>query len=221
MLCFWPPNFKRICYLVTPKELKMKLGWECLNKYLPLFHNSRFVLYTDCRDDNEIVDLTLVDKMKLIRIVKQHSKDFQVLLQNETMQPEDLLDHENLHRFLKNLNNNGLFGTILGFGRNNAWLYDNYYNQPDKRLMVSAWPEEELVNLDQLNQQTQAFQSWELSDLFYPRFACDPNSEETKQLKQTYREEREEIVKYFEGKDLVEATLSLFNQRLNACPAGR
>src|SRR5271156_6572084 len=27
-LCFWPPHFERICYLLTPRQLKIKLGWE-------------------------------------------------------------------------------------------------------------------------------------------------------------------------------------------------
>ena len=78
--------------------------------------------------------------------------------------------------------------------------------------MVSAWPEEEIVNLEQLNKRIQSFQTWEVTDLFYPRFACDPQSEETKKVKQIYREEREKILKYYEGKDLVEATLNLFSQ---------
>jgi hypothetical protein len=32
--------------------------------------------------------------------------------------------------------------------------------------MGSAWPEEQLVNLEQVNQRIMAFQPWELSDMF-------------------------------------------------------
>ena len=79
--------------------------------------------------------------------------------------------------------------------------------------MVSAWPDEESVNLEKLSQKDLSFQPWDLYDLFYPRFACDPESDETKQLKRTYKEEREKIVKYYEGKDVVEATLSCLVQQ--------
>jgi len=228
ILCFWPPNLKRICYLFTPREIKLKLGWETLNKYFSSFHNSRFTLLTeDCRKENDIVDFRLIDKMQVIKIVKQHLEDFQPLLQNELLEPEDLLDNDKLHKFIQKLDHNGLFGTLLGFGRENAWLYRKYCEplrdsgawfrgelNSENWPMISAWPEEELVNLDQLNQRTADFQPWQLEDIFYPRFACDPESEETKQLKQTYREEREKILKYYEGKDIVEATLSLFNQKV-------
>jgi hypothetical protein len=49
-----------------------------------------------------------------------------------------------------------------------------------------------------------------LAKIRFCRFTCDPESEETKQLKSTYRKEREKIIQYFDGKDLVEAALSLF-----------
>ncbi len=214
--CIWPPDFQRICYELTPKELKIKLGLEALNKYLQYFPNSRFFLFTRYRNGNEIVDFRLVDKIKVIETVKNNFKDFQNVLLNLKITPEDLLQKEIMQIFLENLKHDGLLGTLLGFGRDNAWLFSKYHGMdPLKRPMVSAWPEEELINLDQLNLRTQSFQSWELSDLFYPRFACDPDSGETKRLKQIYREEREKIIEYYTGKDIVEATLSLFNQQLN------
>ncbi len=211
--CFWPPNLRKMRYHLSPKELKMKLGWETLNKYSEYFPDSRFFLYTNQRNDQEIVDLILVDKKKVAAVVKGHFEDFRQVLKNLEMTPEDLLYKENMRVFLKSLQHNGLFGTILGFGRENAWQFFRYQEiDPKERPMVSAWPEEEIVNLEQLNKRIQSFQTWEVTDLFYPRFACDPQSEETKKVKQIYREEREKILKYYEGKDLVEATLNLFSQ---------
>lgn len=201
---------------MTPEQLKIKLGWDTLNKYVRYFPNSRFVLYTSNPNDDEIVVLTLIDKIKFIKTVKQHLEDFQAVLLKQAIAPEELSDNGKLRRFLKGLNHEGFSGTLLGFGRNNAWLFYKYRGMDlEEWPMVSPWPDEEIVNLEKLNQKDISFQPWDLSDLFYPRFACDPQSEETKQLKQTYREERGEIVKYYEGKDLVEATLSLFNRRLD------
>jgi hypothetical protein len=226
--CFLPPSYKHIRFLFTPTQIKIKLGWEVLNKYVAShFPESRFALYTDPSNDGDSVCLTLIDKVKFIKIVKQHLEDFQTVLQNQSMAPDDLLDNKKLDTFTMCLTNDGLIGTVLGYGRENARLYQKYHEplvtsgawcrgevDSENWPMISAWPEEELVNLDQLNQRTADFQPWQLEDIFYPRFACDPESEETKQLKQTYREEREKILKYYEGKDIVEATLSLFNQKV-------
>ena len=213
-LCFWPPHFKRIQYFLNPHEIRMKLGWETLNKYFRYFPDSIFALNTYVRDD-DIVGFSVTNKVQFIKTVKQHLEDFQGILQQQAIEPEDLADNAKLRAFMKCLTHNGLSGTVLGYGRDNAWLYRKYYDSPEEWPMISAWPEEEIVNLDQLNERTMAFQSWQLEDLFYPRFACDPNSEETKELKRIYREEREKIIQYFQGKDLVEAALNLFNQKLS------
>lgn len=210
--CFWPPKFYEICHLLTPEQFKIKLGWDTLNKYVPYFPNSRFVLYTSDSHNDGIVVLTLVDKIKFMNMVKQHLEDFLPVLHVQEIEPEDLFDNKKLHLFLKSLNTNGLFGTVLGFGRENAWLFHKYREMDlPEWPMASPWPDEEVLNLEKLNQKDISFQSWDLSDLFYPRFACDPESAETKQLKQIYREEREKIIGYYKGKDVVEATLSLLN----------
>ncbi len=208
---FWPPNFREICYLVNPEQLKMKLGWKTLNKYFSNFPNSKFALFTYYNDD--IVCLILVDKVKIIKIVQQYFSDFQDTLEAQRIEPWELSNNEKLYLFLKNLKDDGLIGTVLGFGRDNACLYQKYGRMdPQERPMSSIWSDEDDAWLERTGQKDLSFQPWDPSDLFYPLFACDPESEETKHLKQTYREEREKIVKYYEGKDVVEATFSLLNQ---------
>lgn len=212
--CFWPPNFREICLFFNPQQLKVKLGWKTLNKYISCFPNSRFVLYTNNSADNEIVVLIVADKKKLFKSVMNHLEDFQIVLHNEGINPEELIDEEKLHRFLIGVNTDGLIGTILGFGRDNSWLFEKARKlNTEEWPLASSWEELEEAHLEQLNEKDRSFKPWDISDLFYPPFACDPNSEETKELKQTYREEREKIIKYYEGKDVVEATLSLLNQR--------
>ena len=211
--CLWPPKFYELCHLLDPEQLKIQLGWDTLNRYISYFPHSRFALYTSDPSDEGIVVLTVIDKVKFIKIVEQHLEDFQHVLQAQTVTPEDLFDNKKLQTFLKDLNTNSLLGTVLGFGRENAQLFHKYreLNLPEWPL-VSPWQDEELMHLEKLNQKTISFQPWDLSDLFYPPFVCDPHSEETQQLRQTYREERGKIIQYYEGKDIVEATLSLFNR---------
>ncbi len=204
-LCFWPPHYKRIEYLLTPHQLKMKLGWETLQKQMKHFPDSRFVLNSYPRDDGFVI-ITLIDKIKLIDIVKKCHTDFEDLLLLQKIEPDDLIDGEKLVLFLDSLEHKGegVIGTLLGYGRDNAWAYHRH------APLISAWADEQEAHLDKINNKILSFQPWDSSDLFYPRFVCDPMSEETKQLKQTYREERGEIIHYLEGKDLVEAMLSLF-----------
>lgn len=210
---FCPPRFHLICYLFNPEQLKLKLGWETLNKYIQQFPDSRFVLFS-YPNSGDRVCLALLDKVKIINVVKRNLSDFREVLESLSIEPEELSKNEKLYSFIFNLNNDCLIGSVLGFGRDNACLFDKYNKMNlDQWPLTSPWPDEESVNLEKLNQKEITFQPWDLSDLFYPQFACDPDSEETKQLRQTYRQEREEIIKYYEGKDVVEATLSLLNQK--------
>lgn len=212
--CFWPPSFREICFFFYPQQLRIKLGWETLNKYLSYFPNSRFALYTYPSNDHETVCLTIIDKKKFIKTIARYPDDFQRILREQGTEAEELLDDKNLYQFVKRLDHDGLIGTVLGFGRDNAWLFRKYREMEGEEWPLrSPWEELEDVHLEWLNKRDRSFSPWDISDLFYPPFACDLNSEETKQLKQTYKREREQIVKYYEGKDVVEATLSLLNQK--------
>ena len=55
-----------------------------------------------------------------------------------------------------------------------------------------------------------AFQQFEIIDLCLPGFVADTTSEETKLLKTKYRFTRKAIIQSYEGKNFLEATLSLF-----------
>ena len=212
--CFWPPNFHEICYLLNPEQFKKKRGWETLNKYIHYFPDSRFALYTYPANDNELVCLTIVDKKKFIESVEKNREDFQEILQEQGLEIKDLWHDESLYPLIKNLNHDGLIGTVLGFGRNNAWLFHKYQDVDwASSPMVSPWAEEDKAQLERLNKKDTSFESWDISDLFYPLFACDPQSDETKELKQIYLEDRRKIIQHYTGRDVVEATLSLFNQK--------
>ncbi|MBX7067638.1 MAG: hypothetical protein K1X28_10450 [Parachlamydiales bacterium] len=209
----FPRNFREICYLLNPEQFRIKSGWETLNKYMHLFPESRFAIFTH-RRAQDIVCLTLIDKVKLANIVKLYTEDFREIFHELNVDPEELYHNETLGQFLDKLHEDRLIGIVLGFGKNNAALYQEYRkkNLPDWP-MVSMWAEEDAQHLQNIHEKNLSFESWDITDLFYPYFACKPESEESKFLKTTYRKEREEIIKYYEGKDIVEATLSLFNQK--------
>lgn len=213
---FWPPNIREICWLFNPEQLKVKRGWEILNKYYKLyFPQSNLALFAS--HGKETTGLLIVNKNNLIKVVSEHLSDFEDVLQSQGITPEQLSNNENLDIFLKGLNEEDecIRGTILGFGRNNAWLYDQYSKMTVQEFpLVPMWPDEYEEWIESINKKEASFESWNFSDLFYPYFVCDPDSEETKKLKLTYLEDREKIIQHYSGKDVVEATLSLFNQKM-------
>lgn len=214
LTCFWPPDIQEICYLFNPEQLKIKNGWDALNKYIRRIHSNRFALFSFDKDD--IVVLVLVDKIKLMEIVDNHSDDFKEILETQKISPQELMIEDNLYLFLKSIHSEGLLGTLLGFGRDNAWLFQKYKEtnlSPLDRPMNGAWEDQEKGYLEKICKKTRSFYPWDVSDLFYPPFACNPNSEETKEIKKRYEEDREKIIQYYQGKDIVEATLNLFNQK--------
>lgn len=211
LACFWPPDIHEICFLFNPTQWRTKLGWESLKKYHEYFPESRFALFESVHGDTVV--LTIVNKTRLIEVVNQHRPDFQKNLEDLCITPEDLIENDKIQLFLEGFLTNGQIGTLLGYGRDNAHLFELYEKtNPSQRPMASMWFEEEDEWIERINDKDTSFQPWEISDIFYPPFACDPNSKETRQLKETYREEREKIIKCYEGKDIVEVTLSLLSR---------
>jgi hypothetical protein len=209
---FWPPHFRLICYLFNPEQLKLKLGWETLQAYMDRFPQDRFVFFSHL-DREDRVGLVLIDKIKLVNVVKKHFPDFQEVLELLSIEPEELFHNKTLYLFVTSLNTDSMIGLVLGFGRENARLFEKYSKMDsDEWPLTFPWPEKGMAHLERLNEKMLSFQAWDISDLFYPPFACDPSTEETRQLKHAYEAEREQIIKYYQGKDVVEATLSLLYQ---------
>lgn len=210
--CLWPPDISALINLLNPEQLRIKNGWKTLEKYSKKLSITRFFLFTSISSDNKTVVLGLVDKVKLVDTVLRYKEDFQDLLEVSQVEPKELLDDIKLNTFLKAIHDDQSIGTLLGFGRNNALLFNKYRVMkvdPKDRPMVGIWQELENEHLEKVAQKNQSTKSWCLFDLFYPTFVCDPHSEETAKLKETYRKEREGIITYYQEKDIVEGTLSL------------
>ncbi|MBU6383962.1 MAG: hypothetical protein KGR16_06580 [Verrucomicrobia bacterium] len=207
---FWPPNFYKICALLNPEELKIHRGCETLKKYLRYFPESRLSFLTYRARDS--ICIVLVDKIQLHAIVQDHLDDFQSTLDALSMTPQELFSDPLLRRFLENVQSEGLFGILLGYGKWNSFHFEQHGGSQGD-LMTSMWPDELEEWMERMNNKDHSFQPWDISDLFYPRFCCLPDSDETRSLIRVYKEDREKIVLYFGNRDIVEAILSLFNQK--------
>ncbi|MES2272914.1 MAG: hypothetical protein V4487_01835 [Chlamydiota bacterium] len=198
----WPSNFRNY------------LGWKTWLKYQSYFSQSPFLIFPDREPGQEkTIYMTIVDKAHFDRVVRENMQDFQIVLGRKIIDSQVLLNEALLSPFLCEVlkNHDGLIGTVLGYGRENAWAF---YNRDEAKegFLGSAW-EPELLDemIVRLSKKDWSFEAWDLSDLYFPSFAADPESDETKKLKQLYREDREKIVRYYKGKDFVEATLRLLN----------
>ena len=109
-----------------------------------------------------------------------------------------------------------MIGTLLGYGRNNAWLFHRRkqlsylteeapysLNHCSKRLL------EELATLDQTLHIFDNQECYCLNLLFMglPRFVAEPNSYETQQLKRKYENQYHEIMRRYAKGDFLEVTL--------------
>ncbi|MCB1107825.1 MAG: hypothetical protein KDK76_07000 [Chlamydiia bacterium] len=105
----------------------------------------------------------------------------------------------------------GLIGTLLGYGRGNAWLF--YERSQGKKVHLSSAWKQSLENYTVIGMIKNYLSSERRNDLsahlLYPSFVADLDSEETQALKKEYQESRQRILDHYQGKDFLETTLSL------------
>jgi hypothetical protein len=192
-----------------------KLGWKTLQKYRHYFPNSRFVIIeTPLKDRDAVFDLFVIDTIQFKSVVQQHLKEFQDILQNNSLNPDRLLEEIKKRPLFEVLNyNEVLLAILFGFGKGNGAYYEQ--NQRKGNHCLDPIWDEELIyeNLTLKTKKFYALKPCDLSDLYYPAFVAVRDSDETKELVNLYRESKEKILKYYDGKDFVEATLSLLNQK--------
>jgi hypothetical protein len=202
-------------YAFAPRNLAAQSGWSIWGKYKHYFQHSKFCIFTDRKpSDPKQNFLVLVDRSQFNQVVQENANNFQSILHLDPCNPAQLLELANYQSFVYEVlrDNNFLLGIILGYGRENARLFQEY-SQGKNIVLEPIW---DLAAMDQIldhwNRKSY-FEHWNLSDLFYPSFVSDKESEETRTLRDKYAKARETIVQYYEGKDFLEATFSLLNQR--------
>ena len=95
------------------------------------------------------------------------------------------------------MNHDLLQGILFGFGRNNAYLFEQ--NMRNKLVYFSVHP----YFLDRLISSEIAFAA--------PGFVCDPTTEETKQLQEKYDYGCKLLYWTYFKRDFLKTTLAFFN----------
>ncbi len=181
---------------------QLREGWKVWEKYAHLFPSRRFILKgkrTDCRR----VEIVLIDKEKFKRKFEENRGDFHQVLGNEKTGSYLLKSYENddlpLFRHLKE--HDALLGILLGYGERNAWLFyfrNQVYEESEeweyyRKILTGSFPEKN--------------HGKPYKSLYLPMFIADPNSQETKELREKFIQQRAEIQAIYGHGNFLEITL--------------
>jgi hypothetical protein len=207
---------------LSPRNLRIYWGWKTWLKYQHLFEKSEFLLWAEenpfwirwFQAPNPAISILLIHKQKLQDTINTHIIDFQTVLDRNPICCEQLLLEAKGKPFLKEVlkDHDGLIGTLFGYGRDNAWLFEER-NQGKEVPLVPIWDEE---IYDFLGNRPISMWLWlgicseDLSEVLgYPTFLANPNSLETQELKKKFLNTRGRIIDYYKDKDFLETTLSI------------
>ena len=197
-----------------PDNLKTYWGWQTWLKYKHLFSQTDYLLWSEPSPWVDEVEIILLANKKMVSaLVEQHVNDFRQALQKETVSSEGLLKEAKTKPLLREVlqKHEGLIGTLLGYGRENSWLF----HKRDLGESVSlGYPWDSTEELKDVRHSLAWFglvyrPSQDLStELSCPHFVADIHSEETRQLKESYLSMRKKILKIYQDKNFLETTLN-------------
>jgi hypothetical protein len=187
----------------SPSNIKRRRAWQTFKKYQPQLCGTNIIIWSETSPWNKNVELILLaNKKEIYRVISENEKDFEAIdlkeLKSKDFFAEILQSHE------------GLIGTVLGYGRNNAWLFWKDRSLLPKEGIFSKEIHGLFKNKKAALNFAFGWPKMTLSDiLMYPTFRANPDLEETKQLKESYLITRKTICNYYEGQNFLEATIQL------------
>ena len=188
-------------------------GYKTWGKYAHLFPQEHYVfLFYEDADEYQC-EMTLINKKAFLQIVDKHREKFAEVFGSE-ITPEKLLSLIVQKRCLWNTpmkDRDDLIGILLGYGKNNAELFQKREELKKERTKPSASYCSMDEELEALNNRLQSFSGEgkiTLNYMRFPGFAADHHHRETVQLKKKYAEQRKRITTHYFRKNVLEATLS-------------
>jgi hypothetical protein len=143
-------------------------------------------------------------------VVKNNKQDFRDVLHRELLDGSQLLTEANHTSLMDDVlqGHQALIGIVLGYGRDNSWAF---LKGVEKRTPISGiWDDTTASIPGEIRTRLGAVTIEEcLAIESRPSFAGDPHSEESVALKTDYLLTEQRVIDYYQGKDFLEATLSL------------
>lgn len=214
-------NFGRKFWLVN-KQLRQ--GWHAWQKYAHQFPSTRFLL-KGRRSSDDRTEIVLIDKARFQCMFEEHVDDFQSILGKNVTASSLLRRYENNDLPLFDLlqQHHALLGILLGYGKRNSWLFhfrDRVYeNCHHFTLVVNPHPSSGFKSTkEERNYYRSKLMGSFLEKnhrkpykfLYLPMFIVNPQSQETKDLREKYLQQREQIHDIYSHGDFLEITLKQF-----------
>jgi len=209
LIPFAQDNLSDFSYSLSNYNLDMYLAWKTWLKYRHHFPN---VLFWDenCENSPGLRCIVLVNEKNLDQVIKENLASYQKVLKRDKIDAKSLLEEAKHRPFISNLLKGhwALLGISLGYGSNNAWLF--HHKASNYEILPSIWEHELWVNWSkEALEIADTEEEYLLRVYSCPSFVGDPNSEETKKLKQDFLDTRERVLVYFGKEDFLERCLSL------------
>jgi hypothetical protein len=181
----WPPFFYADYFVC------LKRDWLIWEKYQHLFPIKKYTFIA--RENDSVFEIYLFNIEECKKTIVSHLKIFQKKLHctdsaNKILQT--IKDSSNVYDELGK--SQGLYGALLGFGMQNSLYFENYYSH--KMYFLAP--------LNSFNSELPV----SLYIIELPDFAV-VESEETKQLRKKYTDERNYITEVYAKGDFLEVTL--------------
>jgi hypothetical protein len=206
--CFTQPTFRwnllHLWNAYFPTNWRKYQAWKTFQKYPDLIGCENFVFWEEPSPWVDCVRLVvLANQQALNRVLGENERDF------PPISMEELRTKCLLKDILKA--DEGLIGTVLGYGRNNAWVFKENRSALPKKSLFSTEIDHLFENKFAVLNFTFGWPQVPMAEiLMYPTFIANPDTPETEKLRNEYLETRTKILKYYEGKDFLSATLELF-----------
>ena len=171
---------------------RVKEGLAVWEKYFARYPLNGFsFLIFDSLKGTGHKEILLINHENFLKVVSDNIEDFSVVLE-KNLTPKEILDGYIQAKgdiFFSIHSHEGLFGTLLGYGRNNAWEY--WKNTLGKRKLPACFPQD----------------PHDTNTVMLPTFAALPETSETKYLIKSYSEQKIKIDKICQSDNFLEKVL--------------
>lgn len=205
----------------TDEFIDLLAVWK---KYASYFPSTNFILIDEPQSHPEMREFVLINKAAFIKKFEENISDFEAILGEGVTAQKLLARLEQPNANLKTIlqNHEGLLGILLGYGRNNAFIFQQRDN-----ILRDEWMEKPPLNLRALTKPSPGYSSTEeefkqlhatlqlcgehcYSPLIMGsiHFAADLSDRETQELMKKYTKQRGEISSVFTNGHLLEIVLA-------------
>ena len=200
-LVFFREAYKR------PNNQTLRRGYLVWEKYQSLFPIKKHFLIDYSFLGQGRREIALLCPKLCMAMIQENLNDFQEILEKQCTSEEVywILTHPEHNDFYTIIDHTRLIGLLLGYGRNNACLYEQHRGAASRSIRRCQRSEQS--SLQMFNNEW----PWPGAKLS-PNFACDPATKETQQLKKRYREARRIIRWTYFLRNNLEVTLALLMQ---------